>query len=81
MAITQVVLGVENSSPSAKKPTDYMFKLKKIETQLNNHKMLQTEIKAKVFIKLLCKTLVLKVIFICPHVKICQDRTYLYVAS
>ena len=58
MAITQVVLGVENSSPSAKKPTDYMFKLKKIETQLNNHKML--EIKAKVFIKLLWQNISVK---------------------
>lgn len=76
MAITQVVPGVENSSPSAKKPTDYMFKLKEFETQLNNHRMLQ-RLKQKSILNCFGKTLVLKVIFTCPHVKICYDGTHL----
>ena len=76
MAITQVVPGVENSSPSAKKPTDYMFKLKEIETQLNNHKMSQ-RLKQKSLLNCFGETLVLKVIFTCPHVKICYNGTHL----
>ena len=52
-----------------------MFKLKEIETQLNNHKMSQ-RLKQKSLLNCFGET-VLKVIFTCPHVKICYNGTHL----